>query len=464
MTKTRDYIFLIFICTGILFPHISLAKIIFTEIAWMGDADSASHEWIELTNTGTASVDVTGWQILATDGSPTIDLEGTIMAGQSVVLERTSDESAAGTAFLIYSGALANTGETLTILDASSQTVDSISGSAGWPSGDNDTKETAQWNGSVWITKLATPGSYVGPIKSEALEPVATTTTEIQQATTTQASTEPVAIINQTPYRFELPLPEQVITGQNINLLPEFYRGSQRLFYGNLRINFGDGRFYDSERKITPVTHQYQYPGKYLIAYELRSDPWSDALLAEGTQIVEVVEPLISIRATTDQIFLSQETEFMLDISNWLLNIDGNSVLIPPLSFLSENQVTFKTESAPKQVLLYDNNQILRAEYNQIATSTINPDEPVPASAVIVSVAKKAPTTKRAVTIEIPEKLTVVATSSNQSLLAQANMSQQVNLPLESGGFPWWKLLLPVLIFVGLGLLGYLYWMQPPES
>ena len=109
-----------------LFPQLIFAAVSISEVAWMGTAVSPNHEWIELHNAGSA-VDVTGWTL--TDGmNLSITLEGTIPAESYVVLERTSDASAPGTAFHIYTGALVNSGATLYLKRADGSLVDQVSG------------------------------------------------------------------------------------------------------------------------------------------------------------------------------------------------------------------------------------------------------------------------------------------------------------------------------------------------
>ena len=39
------------------------ADIIISEIAWMGTTVSANYEWIELQNTGSSSVNLSGWTL-----------------------------------------------------------------------------------------------------------------------------------------------------------------------------------------------------------------------------------------------------------------------------------------------------------------------------------------------------------------------------------------------------------------
>ncbi len=143
----------------LLFPSLALASVQIAEVAWMGGSDSANHEWIELHNPG-ATVSLDGW-ILHDANNLTIELNGTLTSGQRAVLERTSDASAPGTAFLIYTGALANTGATLVLRDATGAVVDQVTGGDNWENigGDNETKATAQLRNGVWMTGAATPGS-----------------------------------------------------------------------------------------------------------------------------------------------------------------------------------------------------------------------------------------------------------------------------------------------------------------
>lgn len=141
-------------------PFSAYAAIVVNEIAWMGTASSANDEWIELKNTDSEAVDVTGWSLAAADGTPEITLEGTIAPGGVFLLERTNDDTVPGvTASQIYTGALSNSGEALTLKNSDGVVADSVDASGGWQAGDNTTKETMQRSGSVWVTAHATPGA-----------------------------------------------------------------------------------------------------------------------------------------------------------------------------------------------------------------------------------------------------------------------------------------------------------------
>jgi len=188
------------------FPQLALASVQLSEIAWMGSADSANHEWIELYNSG-AATSVDGW-ILHDANNLTIELTGTLPANQYVVLERTSDESAPGAAFLIYTGALPNVGATLVLRNAAGNVVDQVTGGEGWESvgGDNTTKDTAQRAGTVWRTAPPTPGraSNTSTAATVLIDPVA----DPVNASNSAAGTGSTATRRPTPVEQPLTLPD----------------------------------------------------------------------------------------------------------------------------------------------------------------------------------------------------------------------------------------------------------------
>jgi hypothetical protein len=120
--------------------------VVVNEIAWMGTRASSNDEWIELYNNTDQSIDLSGWMLIAEDGTPTIELSGTIESQSYFLLERTDDATVRGIeADLIYSGALSNEGETLTLTDSDGNTIDHIN-AAGieWPAGTNDDKRSME--------------------------------------------------------------------------------------------------------------------------------------------------------------------------------------------------------------------------------------------------------------------------------------------------------------------------------
>jgi len=157
-----QHAFFIFLFGIFSIPHFVYADVIINEIAWMGTTTSVNDEWIELVNNGTSSVTIDGWALKASDGSPTINLTGSISAGGYMLLERTDDDTVPNiTAGVIYSGAMSNTGENFSLKNNIEQVIDTVNMTSGWISGNTTTKETMQRKGSGWITGMPTPPTLI---------------------------------------------------------------------------------------------------------------------------------------------------------------------------------------------------------------------------------------------------------------------------------------------------------------
>jgi len=123
--------------------------VVISEIAWMGNENSSSDEWIELYNSTNSDIDLEGWRIVSQDGNPDIIIEGIIESLGYFLIERTDDESVPDvTADFItsFGGGLGNSGEVLELYDAANILIDStpLLGDGGWAAGDNGEKLTME--------------------------------------------------------------------------------------------------------------------------------------------------------------------------------------------------------------------------------------------------------------------------------------------------------------------------------
>ncbi len=110
--------------------------VVINEVAWMGTAANANHEWIELYNNTAVSITLTGWQ-LSDGGDISVTLSGSIAPGGYFLLERTTDTTVSDIlANQIYAGALSNTGEVLTLTNNLGEVIDVVNGKP-WPAGNN---------------------------------------------------------------------------------------------------------------------------------------------------------------------------------------------------------------------------------------------------------------------------------------------------------------------------------------
>ena len=123
----------------------SALGVVINEIAWMGTEISYNDEWIELYNNTGQDVNLEGWTIIAQDGTPTINLSGTIPNYSFFLLERTDDTTVFNvTADQTYTGSLGNTGEYLKLFDSQDNLIDEINCDEGWFAGDNSSKQTME--------------------------------------------------------------------------------------------------------------------------------------------------------------------------------------------------------------------------------------------------------------------------------------------------------------------------------
>lgn len=108
---------------------VSLAKtVVINEVAWAGTKAESTDEWLELFNSTTSLVDLTGWKITSSDSAgPELTLTGTIAAGGFYLIERTDNLATTATAQLTasFGNGLSNTAcEILYLYNAQNTVVD----------------------------------------------------------------------------------------------------------------------------------------------------------------------------------------------------------------------------------------------------------------------------------------------------------------------------------------------------
>lgn len=158
----------VLLCVATNAQAVAPGDVVINELAWMGTSTSATDEWIELYNNTASPISLDGMSLSALDGSPSIALSGSIPAGGYFLLERSNDDSVPGIAAdQIYTGALENAGEVLTLQDSAAQVIDSVDA---WYAGDSASHASMERDNpftSVWNT--ATAAYAVGYATPKAL-------------------------------------------------------------------------------------------------------------------------------------------------------------------------------------------------------------------------------------------------------------------------------------------------------
>ncbi len=214
---------------------------VINEVAWGGTAASASDEWIELFNTTSSAITLTGWTF-SDGGDIAITLNGTIPANGYFLLERTSDSAISNiTADQIYTGGLSNSGESLTLRDPASNIIDTANGDGGaWSAGsaspsyfsmerknplssDTDTN----WGSNDGVTRNGADASG-DPINGTPKQPNTATLALTATPTPTKTNTPtltPTATKTNTPTL--TPTPTATIPVANLLIVEVLYDGTQ---------------------------------------------------------------------------------------------------------------------------------------------------------------------------------------------------------------------------------------------
>jgi len=298
-----------------LLPHSAAASVVIHEIAWMGSLTSANDEWIELHNTGAEARSLDGWVL--TDGqSLNIQLTGTIPAGGYAVLERTDDDSAPGTAFLIYTGALSNTGATLRLYNDAGTLSDQVAGGDNWEliGGDNVTKETAQLTSAGWVTAQPTPGTQNSTLGRTNENTDGRTSSRNSAAVLAKPVQRPPSLVPSTKeLSLSLMAPMIVYVNQAITLeaIPSDI-GNTIVASLQYEWNFGDLSTSTGKR----AQHIYQYPGEYLVTVR--------AHFARHDTVAEYLVKVLPVRfsltlSSAGDIQVHNDSSYDIDVSGFTL-------------------------------------------------------------------------------------------------------------------------------------------------
>ena len=309
-------------------PTAAQAALSINEIAWMGGASSANHEWIELYNSGGEPVSLDGYTLK--DGmNLNVTLEGTIPANSYAVLERTSDDSAPGTAFFIYTGALVNSGATLTLTNSLGTIVEQVAGGENWQNigGDNLTKETAQYTTAGWITAEATPGRQNKTAAEATPPPPPMPSPPANPTPGGAASPSPKKSSNSASETVKLEIPNTIL-----KLAPTF----QKVAYVNQPVTFevkatGIGEtiinsleytwnFGDSFLGVGKKTkHAFDFPGTYIVTIHARFGRHEQV----ARQEITVLPTTLSItRNSQHDIQIHNDAPYDVDVSGFLIKGD----------------------------------------------------------------------------------------------------------------------------------------------
>ena len=350
--------FFVLILLSTLFPAQASARVVINEIAWMGGAVSSTDEWIELYNSDGGAVDLSGWHIIADDGSPTITLSGSISPNGYFLIERTDDDTVPTvTADLIaaFGNGLLNGGETLRLKNSTDVDIDVVVGGADWVNvgGDSVTKQTAQRTTNSWITGDGTPRVQNVAQGGEVLgESIVTSSTSTSVAVSIGSAGVSGGISKPSIYPRNSIVVEAGSDQRAFVDFPVRFSGSSTGLYNEplpnatYRWNFGDGSVSANQFPV----HVYDFPGEYVVTLEVFWSTYHERDRLSVVVSIPEVEITEVISGTKGYVRLTNQSLREMDISGWVLAAHGNtptvfvfppnSIILPKKSFILSNKAS----------------------------------------------------------------------------------------------------------------------------
>jgi hypothetical protein len=323
------------LCIG--FSTSALGAVTINEIAWMGDSASPNYEWIELYNSG-ETVSLDGWTL--TDGNNlTIALAGNLAASTYAVLARNRADGTYPIAspFLIYTGALVNTGATLTLKRADGSTEDQVAGGEDWSTvgGDNESKETAQLTPQGWRTGPSTRGEANitnGSMPGVPVNPSSSGSTAGSNKTGQSVTVRPVeTVVLQIPNTV-LSLTPTVQTTAYVNQQIPFTvtsSGIGETWIDSLTYTWNFGDLSTSSQKSP--THTYRHAGTYVATVE--------AVYKRHRQVAAVEITILPVtlslaKGVGGELLMHNNAPYEIDVSGYQL-VGAQEMIFPPHSIIA---------------------------------------------------------------------------------------------------------------------------------
>lgn len=436
---------------ALFFPMFAHASVVFTEIMYDVSGTDTGREWVEITNTGSSSIDASGYKFFEANTNHALVLisgSGTLSAGSSAVI---ADDA---TKFKIdwpgYSGtlfdssfSLSNTGESLALRDGALATLYSLTYNPSiGAAGDGNSLQLVS---GAWASAAPTPGTSASTAPLPA---------DDSSGSSSATTTAPTTLNGTLPEYIPIPLLRIVAGGDRtvsssaeVPFTAVVYDGN-----GNKRDealvtwSFGDGM-----RKIgASVFHQYYSPGEYLAIVHASTPSGGDARY-EIT--VTVRDASIKIASVSSRgITLANNDSRTLDISLWRLSAGGQEFKIPEdTQILAGRTILFPSQII--QLPISDTASLLYPSGEIATTYPLSLRQPSPDMVSYKKVSEVEPIISASANVPVHEKAVIAPAATNE--LAAVGAALPAEQPKAGGLFksPWFYSLLGVMAIAGAAFI-----------
>lgn len=374
-------------------PVFVKADVIISEVAWMGTVESQFEEWIEIRNTGSESVSLTGWKIYKAGGETVLfSLSGEISASSYFLVCRTTasvTNPLSGICDMSGSfggSGLNNTSEHIILKNSSGTNVDEIIATSGWPAGDSSTKQTMQKNGSSWITAEGTPGesnATTGTGNEDGDDPPAEEEEEdddeSESSTSSSSSSKEPTKPTYTKKIVDIKVVDNSVpvgTPVKFSLDTRDLKGAE-IYKGEFFWNMGDAteRHYFKNEKFE---HTYDHEGTYIVYlkyYPTYFEGMEPEVVDKITITVGNPSVLISKIHPDGSVEIKNSSSQEIDLSGWSLKDNfGKTFIIPDGTYIQGsktlvlNSKRLKLSSA--NIILFSPSGSLASYSDSLASNT----------------------------------------------------------------------------------------------
>ena len=336
--------FVSLLCIGVRSVHAS-GGLEISEIMYDPSGTDTNREWIEIHNTSTKSIDLSGDSLvtdgvssshhaLAPTGASALPSGAYALIVQDVNAFKTDYPTYSGLLFdSSWSGLTASAGKTIAVLDSGSVVLDQVNYD---PSigATNDGNSLQKNTAGTWVSALPTPGSETLATSAQSTTSNATTTDTsntssgggAQSSDSGSASVVTVDAPQKVPAKVRAPHVDWTINktataGIPVDIAYTVYGANDEVrFYGSTHIAFGDGTEYGGSAS-EETTHVYEHAGTYIVKLDYRANPYMPKpdMTMRATVVVSNPSVVISRADDSHDIVLTNTSSTDADISGWIL-------------------------------------------------------------------------------------------------------------------------------------------------
>ena len=310
--------YLVILLVVFLSPVVAFANVDIVYVMCNPVGSDVDGEYIEIKNSGSNSIDLTGWKL--NDGSnhninipPKNGGKGSIVISpnSNAILANKADKVSVSSATIIDTVmSLSNSGDTVKLIDADGVEVASVT----------YTKDQVVEGGSC----INSSGAPLGLSNGSSVNNSTVTTNENITYRTVEI---------QPPQEIHIrPLPDvESLLGGTISISPEVYDAIGKTTDASCEVTFGDG----SIGRSCNISHVYEYPGEYIVRLSV-----SSSSLHDSTQFkVKIVEPKLYaiVGENKEYVELHNYAVNDVELNGWSLQIGYRRFDIPDGTLISAN-------------------------------------------------------------------------------------------------------------------------------